>query len=317
MTAKEKYKTICESGEYYVPLFLQYWWMDAVCKGKQWDVVLAFDREQPTGAMPFLFGRKYGLTYIIQPQLTQYSGPCYFYPKGLKGQNRLEFEKQTAHQLISQIDRIKPALFIQNFSPQITNWLPFYWAGYHQTTRYTYRLEDISNPVQIFENFDREKRQRKIRRYEQSTTVRYDMSPEAFADFHRRYWENKGKKDLLSRDLIVSVCNTAIMHGNGIIASLFDDNGRLLCARFVAYDGHNAYALMSAVDADLHRSGHNETLIWALLQHLSPICRSFDFEGSMDEGIEYFYRSFGARQTPFFEITKCKSLIRPFLRFAT
>ena len=31
--------------------------------------------------------------------------------------------------------------FLQNFNYDITDWLPFYWAGYNQTTRYTYLLK--------------------------------------------------------------------------------------------------------------------------------------------------------------------------------
>ena len=34
---------------------------------------------------------------------------------------------------------------MQNFHYGITDWLPFYWEGYRQTTRYTYMLKDIRN----------------------------------------------------------------------------------------------------------------------------------------------------------------------------
>ena len=292
---------------------MQYWWMETVCKDKNWDVALAYDGERLTGVMPYLYGKKLGMTYILQPQLTQYSGPCYFYPEKCctddSPATKLEFEKQTAQNLLDQIKFRKPALFLQNFSPEITNWLPFYWAGYSQTTRYTYRLEDISNPEALFELFDHEKRQRKIRRYEQTTTTRFDISAEDFALFHKKYWQSKGQKDLLNEEFISRVCRTAIERGNGVIGSLHDEEGRLLMARFVAYDSQCAYSLMSANDNALHRSGHSETLMWKMLQYLSDKSKSFDFEGSMDEGVEYFYRSFGAKQTPYFQIYKYNNLI--------
>ncbi len=303
VTNKEKYKEICEREGLNIPLFMQFWWMETVCKGKKWDVALAYDGDRLAGAMPYLFGKKLGMTYILQPQLTQYSGPVYFYPEGCEAA-RLDFEKKTAQKLIEQINTLKPACFIQNFSSAITNWLPFYWAGFHQTTRYTYRLEDISDPQALFENFDREKRQRKIRRYEDTTTVRFDMSAEEFARFHNRYWQSKGQRDLLSEEFITRVCSTAVARGNGVIGGLYDEEGRLLMVRFVAYDSRCAYSLMSANDSNLHRSGHSETLMWKMLQYLSDKTKSFDFEGSMDEGVEYFYRSFGATQTPYFQIYK-------------
>lgn len=283
--------------------------MEAVCSGKLWDVAIAYDGGRLTGFMPYHFGRRLGMTYIIEPQLTQYSGPFYCYPDGLSESHRLDFEKQTARSLVSQMEAIKPAYILQRLSPDVTNWLPFHWSGYRQTTRYTYRIGDISDPQRVFDAFDAEKRQRKIRRYEQSVAVSYDMSPLDFARFHNRYWMAKGGHDVLSTDFIENVCRTAVERGSGLIASLRDDAGRLLAARFVAFDARCAYALMSAQDLQLHKSGHSEMLYWAILQHLSGKSHAFDFEGSMDEGLEYFYRSFGAVQTPYSEISKCNSIL--------
>lgn len=278
--------------------------METVCVGKSWDVAMAWQGDTLTGVMPYLCNRRLGMTYILQPQLTQFSGPLFFYPQDCSESQRLDFEKDTLDRLLDQVEAASPAFVLMHCSPTITNWLPFYWRGYSQTTRYTYRLEDISDPQRLFEAFDPEKRQRKIRRYNDSTTVRFDMTPSDFATFHRDYWKAKGKKDLLDCAFIERVCRTAIDRSNGVIASLHDEQGRLLVARFVAYDSQCAYALLSACDLQLHRSGHNETLIWKMLQYLSDKTKSFDFEGSMNPGIEYFYRSFGARQTPFFAITK-------------
>ena len=313
MSYKEKYWEICESGEYYVPLFLQYWWMEAVCEGKQWDVALASDGDTVRGAMPFHVVSKYGFRFAVQPQLTQFSGLVYFYPENMSESHRLDFEKQVAGSLLRQIDDLRLHSFLQNFSPDITNWLPFYWAGYRQTTRYTYRIDDIRDPQKVFDGFDAEKRQRKIRRYENTTNVRFDISPRDFADFHTHYWNGKGKHDVLDKRLIERVCTAAIDRGQGVIAALYDDNDDLLSARFVAYDSRCAYSLMSAHDNALHKNGHSETLFWELIKFLSDKTVAFDFEGSMDEGIEFFYRSFGARQTPFFEISKSRNALIDFL----
>lgn len=311
---KKLYREFCEQRQIYVPLFQQYWWMEAVCYDKQWDVALAYSGGTLLGAMPYHYGRKMGITYIIEPQLTQFSGPLYCYGELSGYSHRLEFEKNVARELLRQVESVNPALFLQNFSPQVTNWLPFFWAGYRQSTRYTYRIDDIGDLDRVFASFDVEKRQKKIHKYEKSTMVRFDMRPEDFARFHCKYWNEKGKGDLLSEDLIKRVCSNALERGQGVIASLHDAENRLLSARFVAFDDRCAYSLMSAHDLSLHRSGHSETLLWGLLKYLNGKVHSFDFEGSMDEGIEYFYRSFGAKQIPFFEISKTRGLSGLFLR---
>ena len=307
MSNKERYKRFCESAGSQVPLFMQHWWMDTVCFGKSWDVALALDGDRLLGAMPFLYGRKWGLSYVLQPQLTQFSGPLFCYPDNLSPSHRIDFENRTVALLLDQLERRRLAYVLIHCAPSVSNWLPFYWAGFSQTTRYTYRINDISDLDSLFRSFDLQTRQRKINRYADSTSVRFDMDPADFAAFHARYWNSKGKRDLLSADFIDRVCRTAVSRGNGLLASLHDTQGRLLAARFVAFDSECAYALLSASDPLLHRSGHNEILIWRILQHLSGKCRAFDFEGSMDQGIEYFYRSFGAQQTPFFALSKCNN----------
>ena len=54
-------------------------------------------------------------------------------------------------------------------------------------------------------------------------------------------------------------------------------------------------------------TNHSYNLIWELIKYLSDKTVSYDFEGSMDEGIEYFYRSFGGEQTPFFQVVKYRN----------
>jgi len=139
------------------------------------------------------------------------------------------------------------------------------------------------------------------------------MSPRDFADFHTSYWNWKGKRDVLDKRLIERVCSAAVERGQGVVAALYDENGSLLSARFAVYDSRCAYSLMSAHDNALHKNGHSETLFWDLIKFLSDKTVAFDFEGSMDEGIEFFYRSFGARQTPFFEIGKSRNALIDFL----
>src|SRR5689334_24058521 len=43
----------------------------------------------------------------------------------------------------TQLSRYK--LFFQAFHPSSSNWLPFYWSGFRQTTRYTYVIEDLTD----------------------------------------------------------------------------------------------------------------------------------------------------------------------------
>ena len=44
MTKKELYREFCKNAPD-LPIFMQDWWMDAVCAGKQWEVLLCVKTE--------------------------------------------------------------------------------------------------------------------------------------------------------------------------------------------------------------------------------------------------------------------------------
>ncbi len=311
MTNKERYYHLCEAEEYDIPLFLQYWWMDLVCHGKQWDVALSVGSTgEVLGAMPYLIGSKMGMRYVLQPQLTQYNGPWYNYASLRHGSDeavseyqRLGFEKRTAADLIAQISALRLSCFCQCFSPEITNWQPFYEQGFSQTTRYTYRINDISDSQRVFAAFT-DKRRQKILRADSCTSLSESVDAEWFADFHIAYWRSKGQSDLLPRQFMVGLCREAISRHAGAILRLCDEEEKVLAAIFVVFDKRCAYLLLSANSVEQYRNENMSILIWKALQWLSSKCRAFDFEGSMIPGKEQFNRSFGAIQTPFFQVSR-------------
>ena len=310
MTNKEKYRILCETEGARIPLFLQYWWMDCVCYGKEWDVALATlpGNNSVCAALPYLIGKRMGMRYVLQPQLTQFNGPWFNYPeREMNELDRLDFEEKASEQLIFYLKSLKLAYYKQCFSPLATNWAPFYNRGFAQTTRYTYRIPDIANLDTVFSNFDIPRRQKKIRKAELSLHVDEGLSPEAFADFHTDYWRSRGQKDLLSRDFIVRVCSTAIARNQGLILALRDNENVLRASRFVVFDSNSAYSLLSALSPDGHDNGASPLLFWEIIKRLSGRTQSFDFEGSMVPSIAFSYQLYGAVQTPYFEVSKSNS----------
>lgn len=279
--------------------------MDTVCYGKQWDVALVFAPDgSVSAAMPYLLGSKAGLRYVLQPQLTQFNGP-WFRP----GTDAVASARFLAH----HFRHLRLLFFQQCFAPAVS---PLQgWEGFAATPRVTYRLVDISDPQQVFSGFDKQRRQRPLRRAAKLLTPVGNLSPEDFALFHARYWASRGQRDLLSVDFIVRIVQTALSRGQGLLLGLADSNGQLQAARFVAFDSRCAYSLLSALNPDGHANGASPLLFWHLIQHLSPLTRAFDFEGSMDPGIAFSYKLYGATPTTYYRLTRfCNPLVRCVLK---
>ena len=296
---KEKYIQLCEAEGSRIPLFQQYWWMETVCEGKQWDVLLSQRDGRIEGALPYLLGRKCGLKYILQPQLTQFCGPWYNCPENV---DRLEFEHRVGGDLAAQLNALGARICLMHFSPTVTDWLPFRWAGYQQTTRYTYRFPSIADPDSLFQHASRVRR-RHMEEVESLCRIEKNIDLKEFIAFHKAYYERRGERDLIPERLIENVCTTAIGRGQGLLWGLRSDDGALQATWFVAFDDRCGYSLLLAIGEKAPTNAMTY-LMWQVLKHLSTLTQAFDFEGSIEPGLELFYRTFGTTQTPFFEVSR-------------
>ncbi len=263
--------------------------METVCKGKQWDVLLVGDDGQWCGAMPFLYGKKLGLKYILLPQLTPWSGP--WLRAGMEAPDR----KATFEALAQGLRDQKALLCMQRFASGIVDFQSFTEYGFQQVPRHTYRFDPLPEPSRLESLSDRGRR-RGVDAVREAYTLDRAVAPEEFADLHIAYWERRGGHDLLERDFILRVVQACLQRNQGLVYGLRDDADRLMAARFVAFDSHCAYALMSAMRPDALRNCMS-VLVWALLTDLYGRTKSFDFEGGMDAGVGHFYSSFGAKKT--------------------
>jgi hypothetical protein len=85
-----------------------------------------------------------------------------------------------------------------------------------------------------------------------------------------------------------------------------DSQGREHSALYLMWDNQSAYVHMVGEDYNLRSSGAGILLVWEAIKFTRETLglNKFDFEGSMIEPIEEVRRSFGARQVPYFVISK-------------
>src|SRR5690606_7751874 len=180
MSAKEIYRRLCET-ETSIPIFSRAWWLDAAAGVDNWDVVIVEADGQVQASLPYVKKRRLGMTLLTQPSLTQTVGP-WLRPVDMRYAKRLSRHKELMHALIRQLPRF--AHYIQHWHYSCTDWLPFYWAGFEQTTRYTYVIDDLSDPDQVCAGFSHAKR-KDIKKAEDRIRVSYDLSAEAFYENHK------------------------------------------------------------------------------------------------------------------------------------
>jgi len=167
--------------------FEQRWWLDAVAPGA-WGEVVVERQGEVVARLPYLRKRKLGLTVLTQPPLTRFVGP-WLRPSTGKYATRLGVESELMGELIENLP--PHDVYRGSFVPEVTNWLPFYWAGFQATVRYTYRLPDLSDPDRLWADVGGNVRSR-VRRARDSVEIRTDVCLDEVLRINRRLFERQG-----------------------------------------------------------------------------------------------------------------------------
>jgi len=286
-------------------IFEQPWWLDAVAPGK-WGEVTVSRGGEVIARMPYTMGRRCGLPAIVMPPFTQALGP-WLRPTSAKYANQLGEQKQLLVELIEQLPEVDS--FYHHLTPNLTNWLPFHWAGFKQTTRYTYRLSDLTDQDKIWSGL-RENIRREVRKAQRNAAVRDDLGLEWFLDINRRTFIRQGMELPYDVGLLERVDEACSMRGARKMLFAEDALGRVHAAVYIVWDHDCAYYILGGSDEELRSSGAGSLVMWEAIKFASTVARSFDFKGSMKESIERFNRAFGAEQVPFHQIMKSSLRMR-------
>ena len=297
MTNKEKYRLLCEN-EPDIPIFSKDWWLDAVA-GDSWDVCLVEKGGIVVASMPYTRSSRLGMTVISKPALTQTLGP-WIRASDAKYAKKLAAEKELMGMLIDQLP--KYVYFNQTWHHSMKNWLPFFWRGFEQTTRYTYVIEDLSDIDYVWVNLQANIR-REIRKATNKVKVRTDLSIDDFIVLNKMTFSRQGKTMPYSPSLVIKMVTEAKKRNQCQWFIAQDDEGQNHAGVLIIWDGQSAYYLMGGGNPQLRNSGATSLCMWEAIKFASAVTKSFDFEGSMIEPIERFFRGFGAVQTPYYMLT--------------
>ena len=294
--SKDLYRELC-SKEDSIPVFSRDWWLDAAC-GEDWDAFVMEKKGRVYAAMPLYIPCN---NVVSMPHYTQSMG-VWFAPAAAdtKYSSVLEHRQSICKLFVEQLKPYKS--FLQNFGHEFTDWLPFYWDGYSQTTRYTYILNGIKDTDRLFSNMSQQIRRNIRNAEEQTVTVCNVMDTDEFLKIQSLTFKRQNKRNTQSPDVLRRLIDVSRERGQGDIFGGYDKAGNLHAAAFVVWQNSSAYYIAGGGDPALRSSGAQSLVLWEAIKHVSQYTDTFDFEGSMLPGVERFFREFGAVQTPYFMI---------------
>lgn len=226
--------------------------------------------------------------------------------------NRITEEKQIIEQIVAHLD--KPS-FDYTFHPAFTNWLPFYWKGYRQTTRYTYRIADLKSTDRIIE--DAASRVRKNMRKAEKHDIVIDntISLSDFYHINKLSFKRQGGPIPYSYAFFTKFYSRLKKHDAIELMAARDNQDQVHAVCGIVYDRKCGYLLFNGSNPKLANVEANTLLVMKAIEHATQVTAAFDFEGSMLKPIERFYRGFGGEMIGYMNIWKHNSL-NTFKRFA-
>lgn len=257
-----------------------------------WQAVIATEGNEIIAAMPFQSKLRYQIKFATQPFFAQYLGILF----NISSENKykeLELKKKIIQEINTQLpSEIKYINY--NFAPEFDYELPLIWSGWIQRKLYTYWLDIRAGYDSFIKNAASHVR-REIKKIEQSTIeIRETNDPDSVIHILKT-----AKGSALS--------NIPQHYFNALAKNSkhYNLSGKSTC--FIAYDGEKAVAgiiyflfknkmiyYQGSTLPEYKNSGAMSAIIATSIKKYAGQFDYLDFDGSMIEPIERFFRGFGA-----------------------
>ena len=358
MTNKEQYSAWIKT-QHKLPIFMQPWWLDAVCAGKEWDVVLVqklkiknyelseecvqksesgsqlsagnsqvdvtltsgsapdehpmstrsasdehpmevAEKEGKTiiAAMPYLKRKKWWMTWIAMPQMTQIGG--------IWLDENKEFSTEELVFVCDELSRQLQAMKLHYYYQQYPVGSPcperMKALGFKVKERVTYRIDDLSDLDKVIDRFSKNKK----RQLQKSLSLHAEsgMTAEEFYAFHQQALAGKKKEISYSREFLLVLEQKARRAKQSHIMTICNADKMVYAAAMLVWDEQRMYYLLPAIHPDYQESGAGSLLVLEAIKFAREKGVSFDFEGSMIRGVAQHYKQFGSTPYKYYSVEK-------------
>jgi hypothetical protein len=279
-------------------IFAKSWWLDTLCD--EWMCASIKDssgRIHCALPLPY-YKRHFRGAVAFNPVLTRYLG---FLFRESEGRNMKILSNQT--QLINKIAPILykyrkiDLLFHYNFNC----WLPFKKFNFSAQPYYTYIL-NTSLQIEDIRSGYRENIRREIKKASKIFNLT-DVSLNEFYDIYSNSFLRKGSSIPISYDKLNKL-HFKLKERNACYIVGAREGAQLVSAAYIVVDNkEHRYLMGGTTDAALKKGASSFVLDRSILNAKNDN-KHFNFEGSMNEDIIRYFRSFGGDLTTYYRILR-------------
>ena len=279
-------------------IFQEEWWLSITSQGKYGK--LSYESKYGKVHLVYAYRKRYKIfTEIYVAPLSPYSGVYFELKRDINQITKYKLLYEALPILVDQLP--KYSRLKVNYSPSFDWWSPLFWKGFSQYTLYTGILKNISDHDAIWKGFNQNIK-RNIKKAEKTIIIKEGFDAERLYSLFTKTMSNQGKSPGYPKRILFELIEGIKKRKCGQIFIGEDENGIAHSGILLVWDSTSAYYLIGGTDPELRSSGAMPLTMWTAIKIASNYVDVFDFEGSKQEGIDRFIRSFGAIPSPFYTI---------------
>lgn len=321
---RDIYRSLCESEKGRdIPLFAQSWWLDIVCPNS-WTALLYPEQQQHQKQQPkeYLCDLKAAMP-IYAPCHNTVQMPFFTQTTGIwisksapiasnaspdtKPKNDYS-EREKALRFFA--DKLAPKKYVNlNLPLDAGVCLPFYWKGFALHTRYTFRLTNLTEHYRggdLHAFLISSMNQNCLKHVKQAVSKGVEVKKcniDEFIDVYKETFIKQSiKKNNEEINKLKDIIKSTLEKEQGLLLGGYDSKGLLISASFVVWQGETAFYIAGGSKKGNFIQTQNLVMLHSI-EHIASFCDTFDFEGSMLEGVATFFSRFGSKAYPYIQIT--------------
>ena len=220
------------------------------------------------------------------------------------------FNKEISEVLSSYFDKVKAHYINLNLPANIIDTQPFIWNNYQSKHRYSYIINLDDSKEKLWDNLSSEKRKSVNKATKDNLEIK---EAQDFKEVYELIIKSLSRNNLAKNTQIIRNILFSFANKQNSFSYIAYHNGMALGATYCLVYKDTAMYLFGGFDSENKHHGAGVSCMWqSILKAKELGLKHFDFEGSMNENIERYFREFGGELIQY----ACIEKISPILKLA-
>lgn len=184
----------------------------------------------------------------------------------------------------------------------------FIWKKFNVSPKYTYELDLNKTEDELFQSMSTERRKNINKAQENGIIAKLVTNKE---EVKQLIVGNFSKRNVNFNRLILDKILNASSDRHCLSIVAYNNEDCAIAISFCVFDKTKAYYLFGGYDETKKHEGGGTLAMWEAIKIMkAKKVQIFDLEGSMIKPIEKYFRGFGGKLTPYFEVRKTSKLLK-------